>query len=75
MAQIMKTAVTAETNLNGKKERQSPIPKDASRIAEGAMKLTLGLRVALRNALNTSIEEELKKMETDFNEAKKLIGG
>lgn len=72
----MKTeAVTAETNLNGKKTRKSPVPADYGRIVAGALKLKLIERVELRNALSQSIDAELKKMETDFNDAKKLIGG
>lgn len=71
----MKEAVTAETNLNGKKTRKSPVPQSVGRIIEGALKLPLASRVNLRNELTTSIDAELKKMETDFNEAKKLIGG
>lgn len=71
----MKEAVTAETNLNGKKTRKSPVPKSGDRIFEGALLQPLPERVALRNALTESIDAELKKMETDFNEAKKLITG
>lgn len=68
----MKPEVTAETNL-GKKERQSPIPKDAKRITEGALKLPLNERVAIRNLLTVSINNELKDMEEKWNQAKKLI--
>lgn len=72
----MKTEiVTAETNLNGTKKRKSPVPQSGDRITEGALKLPLKERVALKNMLSSSIENELKNMETDFNEAKKLIGG
>lgn len=68
------TQVTAETNLNGKKERATPIPKDGKRITEGALKLPLDQRVALRNELTKSIDEDLDDLEFRFNEAKKLVG-
>lgn len=71
----MKPEVTAETNLNGKKERNPPIPKDAKRITEGALKLPLRERVELKKLLSISIDNEITGMETDFMEAKKLIGG
>lgn len=69
----MKPEITAETNL--KKERATPVPKNAHRILEGALRLPLFSRIAIRNDLTTSIDNELKKLETDYNEAKKLITG
>lgn len=72
----MKTeAVTAETNLNGTKERKLPIPKDAGRILAGALALSLADRINVKNALINSINVEFKEMEIKFDEAKKLIGG
>lgn len=71
----MKPEVTAETNLNGKKARKSPVPQDAKRITEGALKLPLRERVELKKLLSISIDNEITGMETDFMEAKKLIGG
>ena len=69
----MKEQVTAETNLNGK-QRATPVPKDGKRITEGALKLPLDQRVALRNTLTTSIDNELAVLEREWNEAKKLVG-
>lgn len=71
----MKEVVTAETNLNGKKERKSPVPQSGDRITQGALNLPLEERVKLRNVLTTSIDNELKSMEEKFNTAKKLIAG
>lgn len=71
----MKPEVTAETNLTGKKARKSPVPQDAKRITEGALKLPLRERVELKKLLSISIDHEITGMETDLGEAKKLIGG
>lgn len=62
-------------NLNGeKKTRKSPVPQDGKRITEGALKLPLQERVALRNELTISIDAELKTLEETWNAAKKLTG-
>lgn len=78
----MKEAVTAETNLNGKKARKSPVPSNVERIFEGALKLPLEVRISLRDGLTDSINTEVNEMELDLHErsekwiqAKKLIGG
>jgi hypothetical protein len=53
-----------------KKKRKSPIPADVDRIKEGALKMVIGARIELRNALNESIEKEIAYMETQLNGAK-----
>lgn len=78
----MKPEVTAETNLNGKKARKSPVPQDAARITMGALKLSIEEMVLLRDDLTACVNKKLKEMEAEkifaelkYNEAKKLIGG
>ena len=56
-------------------EKKTRKPKSYDNIANGAMKLSLEDKVSLRNCLTESIDQELKKMENDFNVAKKLITG
>lgn len=50
-----------------KKTRKSPVPANADRIKEGALKLPIEERIDLSKALSISIEEEMaaakKKME------------
>lgn len=70
---MAKELVTAETNLNGKKTRKTPVPASAERIVEGALKMRLIDRVNLRTRLSQSIDEEIAKMEKEFNEAKQLV--
>lgn len=56
-----------------KRVRKSPVPANADRITEGALKLDLKKRVELRNKLSTSIDNELKQLESDLAKAKELI--
>lgn len=55
-------------------EKQPRTPRNYESIEKGALALELKERVALRDKLTTSIEEEITKLEATFNEAKKLIG-
>lgn len=68
-----KEIVTAETNLNGKKARKSPVPANADRITEGALNLNLKERIKLRNVLIESITNELNEMERQFKEGVDLL--
>lgn len=65
--------LNAETNLNGKKTRAASVPKDGTRITEGALKLPLRERVALRDKLTSSIDNEITQMGEDYNAAKTLV--
>lgn len=68
---IMKAEiVNAETNLNGKKTRKSPVPTDPDIIFAGALKMNLDARIKLRNDLNESIAKEIEYMESQLNGAK-----
>lgn len=70
---MAKELVTAETNLNGKKTRKTPVPAGYGRIVSGALNLSLEERVELRNELSRSIDNEIKEMEQRFNAAKLIV--
>lgn len=71
---MAKTIVDAETTIS-KKTRKTPVPQQVDRITEGALRLELKDRVALKNVLSDSISKELEEMETNLQNAKKLMNG
>lgn len=57
-----------------KLEKQTRTPRSYDAITAGAMLLDLKDRVALRDKLINSIKDEVEKLESDFLNAKKLLG-
>lgn len=58
-----------------KKPRATPIPQGYDRILSGSLKLTLKERVDIKNALDASIQAEVKQIQANAAEAVKLLNG
>jgi len=58
-----------------KLEKQPRTPRNYESIQKGALELDLKERVALREALTKSINDEIKQREDDFLAAKELVNG
>lgn len=58
-----------------KKSRATPIPQGYDRILSGSLKLTLKEKVDICNALDASIQAEVKQLQANAAEATKLLNG
>lgn len=72
---MAKEILNAETSLNGKKVRKSPVPANFDRIMQGALNLPLKERVDIKNALSSSIDKELEQLENTLKESRNIVNG
>ena len=56
-------------------DKKTRTPKNAESITQGAMKLSLENKVALRNLLNDWIDSEVELRRQEYERAEKIAGG
>lgn len=58
-----------------KKPRKSPVPANAERITEGALKLPIDERIELNQKLSQSIKEEMEAAKVKFDQLQMKLNG